>query len=402
MRIFFSAGEPSGDLHAANLIAALSDCRPGVECLGFGGPRMAAAGCRVIFPLVNLSIMWFARVLARLHLFLDLASRADRLFRHHRPDAVVLIDYPGFNWWIARRAAFHHIPVFYYVPPQLWAWGGWRVRKMRRYVDHVLCSLPFEVPWYTQRGVAATHVGHPFFDELSSRRLDPAFLAAERSRGGRIVALLPGSRTQELEHNFATLLSTAAAVACRVPDARFLVAAFKDEHRRLAERATADHRRTAGRPLDIEVHTGRTPEIIRLAAVCAAVSGSVGLELLYEAKPSVVLYKVSPLAVRLARRFMHVPYISLVNLLAQRELMPEFLTARDETEALSAHLIRWLTDASAYASTTAALTALRDQVAAPGASTRAAQYILAAADRPRSHGGPHFGIRRTIRQSSNR
>jgi len=95
---------------------------------------------------------------------LDLLSRADRYFRQHRPDAVVLIDYPGFNWWLARRAHFHGIPVFYFVPPQLWGWGGWRIEKMRRWVDHVLCSLPFEEGWYKARGVQAKYVGHPFFD----------------------------------------------------------------------------------------------------------------------------------------------------------------------------------------------------------------------------------------------
>ena len=116
--------------------------------------------------------MWFARVLVNLHKFWGLVSRADRYFRHHRPDAVVLIDYPGFNWWIARRAKVHGIPVFYYTPPQIWAWARWRVEKMRRLVDHVLCSLPFEET-VVPRSTAATptFVGHPFFDEVRRRPL---------------------------------------------------------------------------------------------------------------------------------------------------------------------------------------------------------------------------------------
>ncbi len=144
MKIFFSVGEPSADLHGANLMRAIQVRRPGVEFVGYGGPLMAAAGCDLHCDLTALAVMWFLRVLLNLHKFLDLASRADRYFRHQRPDAVVLIDYPGFNWWIAKRAKAHGIPVFYYTPPQIWAWGSWRVKKMRRFVDHVLCSLPFE------------------------------------------------------------------------------------------------------------------------------------------------------------------------------------------------------------------------------------------------------------------
>src|SRR5262245_15701133 len=159
MRIFISAGEPSGDVHGGNLVRELRRLHPGVECVGFGGEHMAQAGASLLYRLTDLAVMWFARVLVNAVKFLQLLSQADRYFRHHRPDAVVLIDYPGFNWWIARRAKAHGIPVFYFVPPQLWAWAGWRVKKMRRFVDHVLCSLPFEEPWYQARGVAAHYVG---------------------------------------------------------------------------------------------------------------------------------------------------------------------------------------------------------------------------------------------------
>src|SRR5262249_11252849 len=155
MRIFISAGEPSGDLHGANLIKALRQQRPDLDFVGFGGDRMAAAGCELLYPLCHLAIMWFARALARAPMFLSVFSLADRYLARRRPDAVVLIDCPGFNWWIARRAHFRGIPVFYFVPPQLWGWAGWRVKKMQRFVDHVLCSLPFEEDWYRQRQVKA-------------------------------------------------------------------------------------------------------------------------------------------------------------------------------------------------------------------------------------------------------
>ena len=145
---------------------------------------MAEVGCELHADLTALAVMWFARVLLNLHKFLELASRADRYFRHHRPDAVVLIDYPGFNWWIARRAKVHGIPVFYYSPPQIWAWARWRVKKMRRFVDHVLCGLPFEEAWLRGHGCNATFVGHPFFDEVRRYPYDEKFIAEHRDEEG--------------------------------------------------------------------------------------------------------------------------------------------------------------------------------------------------------------------------
>jgi lipid-A-disaccharide synthase len=370
MRIFISAGEPSGDLHGANLVRALRAQYPQVECVGFGGPHMEAAGCEILYPLTQFAVMWFLRVLANAPVFLSLLSRADRYFRHQRPDAVVLIDYPGFHWWVARRAHFHGIPVFYFVPPQLWAWAGWRVKKMRRFVDHVLCSLPFEQAWYAQRGVTAHYVGHPYFDELPGQRLDASFLESERGRPGQIVGLLPGSRTQEVENNLGMLLRAAARIHRERPDTRFLVACYKEAHR---ERAVE---RLAGYRIPVEAHVGRTPEIIHLARACVAVSGSVGLELLYRAKPAAVVYRMSPLELRIGRLFKTSPYISLVNLLAGEELFPEFLCDRCESEAISGQVLRWLNDSEAYETLCGQLLALRQQVAQPGACDRAARFVL--------------------------
>jgi lipid-A-disaccharide synthase len=370
MRIFLSAGEPSGDLHGANLIRALQRLDPAVECVGFGGERMEAAGCTLLYPLCRVSVMWFLRVLLNAHVFVKLLWQADRYFRRHRPDAVVLIDYPGFNWWLARRARAHGIPVFYFVPPQLWAWAGWRVGKMRRLVDHVLCSLPFEATWYQQRRVPGRYVGHPYFDELSRQRLDEAFVAEQRRRPGTVIGLLPGSRDQEVERNLATLIRSAALVHRSRPDTRFLVACYQATQQAQVAEALRDV------DLPIEPHTGRTPEIIHLAHSCVAVSGSVGLELLWHGKPSVVVYRVGWLDRKVGRLFMKCPYISLVNLLAGRELFPEFLTDRCEAEAINGHVLRWLNDPVAYAKTCADLAQLREQVAAPGACERATWFIL--------------------------
>jgi len=234
LRIFFSAGEPSGDLHGANLIRQLRGRCVRVEAVGYGGPHMAAAGCSLHADLTSLAVMWFARALANLPKFWGLVGRADRYFQQHRPDAVVLIDYPGFNWWIARRAKAHGIPVFYYTPPQIWAWAQWRVWKMRRLVDHVLCSLPFEEAWLRQHGCRATFVGHPFFDEVRRQEVDVAFLERMGRGPGPLVAILPGSRTQEVTHNLKWFLKAAGYVRQAVPEVRFAVAAFNQHQAEIA------------------------------------------------------------------------------------------------------------------------------------------------------------------------
>src|SRR5205085_624268 len=236
MRIFFSAGEPSGDMHGANLIRQLKARDPSVQAVGYGGPEMAAAGCDLHADLTALAVMWILRVILNIHKFLHLVSLADRYFRHHRPDAVVLVDYPGFNWWIARRAKAHGIPVFYYVPPQIWGWASHRVHKMRRFVDHILCTLPFETLWYERRGCRATFVVHPFFAEVRRQAVDGPFLAAVRDAPGPLVTLLPGSRTQEVQANLPWFLQAVATVRRQVPGARFAVASFKPHQAELARK----------------------------------------------------------------------------------------------------------------------------------------------------------------------
>ncbi len=319
MRIFFSVGEPSGDVHGASLIRSLASLRSDLDFVGFGGNRMAEAGCNHLFPLCNHAVMGFTRVFAALPQFMSLISQADRYFRRHRPDAVVLIDYPGFNWWIARRAHYHGIPVFYFVPPQIWAWASWRVKRMQRWVDHVLCSLPFEEAWYRERGVAAEYVGHPFFDELPRQKLDPVFMAAQARRGGTIIGLLPGSRTQEVEYNFLSQLRAAEAIHHARPETRFLVASFKESQKKLADAMCRQFP-----ALPVETFVGKTPEIMEVSKVCVAVSGSVSLELLYRAKPTVIVYRMSALLAAFLLPLVKTKYITLVNLLADKMLYPEY------------------------------------------------------------------------------
>jgi lipid-A-disaccharide synthase len=377
MHVFISAGEPSGDLHGANLIRELKKLNPDVRLSGFGGDRMAAAGCQLLYPLCKHSVMGFLQVFKQIFTFIRLLDQARAFFRKQRPDVVVVIDYPGFHWKLAKRAKAEGIPVVYFVPPQIWAWAGWRVKKMRRLIAHVLAALPFEHEWLTKRGVRSTYIGHPYFDELAAQQLDDAFLAAERARPGRIVGVLPGSRNQEVTRNVPEMLRAARLIHDARPDTRFLVAAFNDHQAAIARDEAARWQ------TPVEVHVGRTPEVIELAECCVAVSGSVSLELMYRRTPAVIVYRVRRIDRKVAGVLLKVRYITLVNLLADKEVYPEYLTDRDPSNRVAARVREWLDDPKKCESVKRDLDALCEQVVQPGACARAARFILDLASQPR-------------------
>ncbi len=395
-RLFFSVGEPSGDLHGANLIRELRKAHPDIACVGFGGPLMEQAGCELQADLTAFAVMWIAQVLTRLHQFIGLLFQANRLFRDKRPDAVVLIDYPGFNWWVARRAKAHGIPVLYYGTPQMWAWAPWRIKKLKRLVDHVLCKLPFEAEWFQSRGCQAIYVGHPYFDELATRRLDTAFLDEVARIDGPLVTLLPGSRDQEVAAHLPSFFRSVANMQTD-PDAptnlHFAVACFSPAHaqtaRQLLDKAGLPS------PEQVRIHVHRTPELVEGATACIACSGSVSLELLYHTKPSLILYQVSRFAFRLQDQFRTARYITLVNLLATEDIarrpgqhydpedpdcevvpMPEYLTFQDRSHDLAKRMLQLLNNPDHREEVANRLQSLRERFGQPGASQRAARHIL--------------------------
>ena len=391
MKIFFSVGEPSGDLHGANLVRALREKYPDVECVGYGGPRMAAEGFELQFDLTQLAVMLLSRVLWNIRTFLSLIRQANRYFSQEQVDAVILIDYPGMNWWIARQARKHNIPVFYYGVPQIWAWAGWRIRKMRRLVNYALCKLPFEAPWYEERGCAATYVGHPYFDQLAEQVLDTAFMESLEVDGKRLVTILPGSRKQEIVNQLPGLLKAAELVTRQVSEVRFVVASLNEEQAELARTVAGDT------GLDLQIVAGRTQELIQQAYCCLACSGSVSLELMYYQVPSVILYRVGRVIYTVGRYLANVNYITLVNLMAAEKPFqdssdvkqgpgvyadqdipfPEYLTRQDCSQELAGHVIGWLKDESSHASKRLQLGELKEKFAHPGATERAAEFILA-------------------------
>lgn len=261
MHIFFSVGEPSGDQHAAHLIQDLRRRAPGVRVSGFGGPQMEAAGCSLLFPLTTLAVMGVFRVIPMIGKFYGLYRQAREYLQRHKPDLVVLVDFPGFNWWIASAAKQAGIPVVYYLPPQLWAWAPWRIWRVRKYVDLVLSGLTFETDWYAERKIPVLYVGHPFFDEIAEHRLDEAFCREWTSAKSPTVALLPGSRTHEVSGNWPVIVEVVRRLHQRHPDVNFLVANYREKQRIECQNYLQKH----APELPITSFVGKTSEIIELA-----------------------------------------------------------------------------------------------------------------------------------------
>ncbi|MSR53562.1 MAG: lipid-A-disaccharide synthase [Gemmataceae bacterium] len=370
MHVFISAGEPSGDLHGANLIRELKKLDSTVRLSGFGGERMEAAGCQLLYPLCKHSVMWILSVVRQIFTFIRLLNDAQRFFREQKPDVIVVIDYPGFHWKLAQRAKKEGIPVVYFVPPQIWAWGQWRVKKMKRLMTQVLSALPFEHEWLHKRGVNSIYIGHPYFDELAAQNLDEAFLSEEKARSGRIVGILPGSRNQEVARNVPEMLRAARLIHQSLPHSRFLVAAFNENQAQVVR----DVAKRWNLPLD--VHVGLTPEIIVLSECCIAVSGSVSLEIMYRRTPAMIVYRLPRITLKIARRLVKVKWITLVNLLAKETVFPEFISDRDPSKELAARVIQLLNDPAETQAMRRKLVELCDRFAMPGAVAAAARCIL--------------------------
>lgn len=373
MNIFISAGEPSGDLHGANLSISLMRKLPGVHLSGLGGDRMTAVGIEPLVHVRELSVVGLLKVAER---FFDLTRYLDKVRRHfrkQRPDVVVLIDFPGFNWWVADRAREMGIPVVYFVPPQIWAWGSWRINKMRRLVDRVLCNFPFEESWYRRMGIDAKLVGHPYFDELATRRVDGDYVEAIRNDGSPVIGILPGSRNQELEHNLASQLDAAARINQRFPEAKFHIACLHESHANMVR----GRMETLGlSQIPATIHAGKTPEVIAASDATISVSGSVSLELLQARVPSVVFYQGSRPMVLLAKFLMRCKYISLPNLMAGRELFPEFVDHKPLGEKLADKVCHWLANTDESRALRAKLGDLWTETGKPGACDRAADHVI--------------------------
>lgn len=375
--IFFSVGEPSGDQHTARLIRQLQQFHGEFQCRGFGGPAMSSAGCRLDHDLTRHAVVGLLEVLPKLRQFFRFADQAEEAFRGGEVDAVVLVDFPGFNWHIARRAKRHGVPVYYYCPPQLWAWGGWRVRKMRRDVDHVLSVLPIEHEFFSAHAVPTTFVGHPFFDAVWDTPLDTRLLERfdEHQRAGQqLVAVLPGSRNHEVQRNWPVMLEAIRQLSRQHEQARFLVAAYRDSQCLWCR----DQLSPADQQLPIDFYVGRTSEVVEAARCAMMVSGSVSLELMARRTPAAVLYRVGRVLNAFARSVVRVDSMTLPNLMGERKVFPEMVSVgRPEpaVEFLTESIDAMLGDEFYFQQTLAELDRLRGRYARGGATAAAARWL---------------------------
>lgn len=377
MKIFFSAGEPSGDQHAAGLIRELRSRSAELEFEGFGGPEMKEADCHLLYPLTDLAVMGFLRVVPMLAKFRRLVIQAEKHFDESAPDAVVLVDFPGFNWWIAKAAKKRGIPVFYYMPPQLWAWAPWRIRRVRKWVDHVICNLPFEYEWYRKRDVNAFWVGHPFFDEVAEHKLDQSVVDRVSSSDDNqpLVTVLPGSRDHEVDRNFPVMLEVLKRVQQEVPGVQWLVGNYKSEHQDVCE----DFRAQLAPDLKLGYLVGQTSEAIEAADCCFMVSGSISLELLARNTPGIVLYRIAKFSKMVSGAVMTCPFITLTNLIAEKEIMPEFVSGGNpdaDIQAISSRLIEWCQNPQARNAVRDEMATIASKVAITGATKRTAEYLI--------------------------
>jgi lipid-A-disaccharide synthase len=359
--ILVSAGEPSGDAHAAALVAELRRLAPGVTVEGVGGERLEAAGAQLLARIEDLTVIGFVEVLRKLPAHVRLLRRIRRRLARGDVGLVVLVDYPGFHLRVATAARRAGVPVLYYVAPQLWAWGERRVRTLARTVSRLAVILPFEEAFFSARGVPTTFVGHPLLDRPPLGEASGLKRALGLDPTRPVLGLFPGSRRQEVHRLWPAFRDAAAVVRRERPEVQVVVAAVGDASYPGAE--AGESRVVRGRPRECFAASD--------AALCK--SGTTTLEAAVAGTPLVVAYRMHALSYLLARRLVRVPWIGMVNLVAGRQIVPELIQSAVTPAGLAA-AVRPLLDASSpeRRAQVAGLADVRRRLGEPGASARAA------------------------------
>ena len=372
--IFISAGEPSGDLHAANLIAAMRRQCPGATFFGLGGPKMAAAGCELLRDMtVHGSHMMVVEPLLEIGSYLKLIAEVDREVQVRRPGLAVFVDYPGLNFVLASRCRVQCVPTFWYIPPQLWAWASFRAKKMSRRLTRVACVFPFEVDFYRRSKIDARFVGHPLMDHFAGLSFDAEAVEAGRARPGeRVVLLLPGSRRKEIEGLLPIYLGVCRQIKQKLPGTRFVMGCLNAAHARMA----GDIARSQGDP-GIEMFVGKTNELMSVADLALAASGTATLELAYLGTPMIALYPVNWWQYQLlARWLLTTKFFSLPNAVAGRQIIPEYYLYWGGPGPIADDAVDLLTNEPRRSQMRRDLAEVREKLGQPGASERAAEAAL--------------------------
>jgi lipid-A-disaccharide synthase len=375
MRVMVSCGEPSGDLYAAALTTEIRRRAPAAEVFGLGGTQFREAGGRLVADFSAISVTGLTEALRVLPRSFRLLRRLEDEVRERRPDVLVAIDFPDFNFRL--MAAIHQlgIPVVYYVSPQLWAWRPGRMKTMKRLVERVLVIFPFEEAIYRDAGVDARFVGHPLVDLAQPRESREAFL---RARGldpaAPVVALLPGSRRNEVQRILPGIAAAVPLIAARVPAVQFVVAAAPN----LSAELFAPF---AGLSPGPAIVAGRADDVLAASDVVVTASGTATVQAALHERPMVVVYRLSGLTYRIGKPFVKVDTYAMVNLVAGRRVVPELIQDDFTPERVADEAVGFLLDSRRYSEARAALREVRARLGEPGASGRAAEAVLEVASR---------------------
>ncbi|MBN2328896.1 MAG: lipid-A-disaccharide synthase [Candidatus Omnitrophica bacterium] len=362
--IFISVGEESADLHASRLCAELKNLHPSMTLYGFGGQKMSGAGVEILYPLPELALIGFIEVAKHLPQIYKIKSLAVKTWKERRPDAVLLVDYPGFHLRLAQEARRMGIPVLYYIAPQAWAWREKRVEVMRKIIDHLFVIFPFEESFFNKRGVKTTYTGHPLIDRIPPFESNPTTRA---SLSEPLIGLMPGSRRNELRHILPTLLQAASLLKERRPGCRFILP--------LADALPESILQAYRIPEWVEICRDINYQKRREITFAWTASGTATVENALLGVPMVVVYRTNRLNMFIGRRLVRIPYIGMVNLIAEKGICPEFIQEQCQPDALARCADELLDNPNRYQEMIDDLACVRRKIGAQPASRRAAEAI---------------------------
>ena len=373
-KILISAGEASGDIHAAAVTAALKKIDSAIEVFGMGGDALRAAGGEVLFDIKDHGVMGFVEVIKKLPDLFKLRSDFARVMDERKPDCLVVVDYPGFNMKLAKVAHDKGIPVVSYIAPSAWAWNKGRAKNVAKIVDKVACIFPFEYDVYEEAGAPVEFVGHPLLDIVHpTMERAEAEAWAGKEAGHPLVLLMPGSRLMEIEKMLPTLLEGAKLLKKQLPEVQFAMPRAGTIPLELLQSKI----KASG--LEIKITEGHNYDLFSVADLALATSGTVTLEAALCGLPSVIVYRTSALNAFIARRVINIPNIGLPNIVAGRQILPELLQ-EDFTPANVANTAVELLAPERRPQLEVNLAYMKARLGEPGAVNRVAQLILRIAE----------------------
>lgn len=363
MRYYLIAGEASGDLHGGNLMKALKQHDAQADFRFFGGDKMKAQGGYLVRHYADMAFMGFVEVVFNLRTILKNLKQCKADLLAYNPDVLILIDFPGFNLKIADFAKQHGIKVCYYISPKVWAWNQKRVLKIQKVVDRMFCILPFEIDFYKSWGMEVAYVGNPLLDAQSQFVPNPHFLSDNQLQNKPIIALLPGSRKQEIEK----LLPQMLAVAGQFSGYTLVVAGAPHFNKAYY------HRIMGHKPLDLVF--SQTYDLLHVAHAAIVASGTATLETALFKVPQVVVYKGNALTIGIAKMLVKIPFISLVNLIMDRRVVAELIQEDCTPEKIGMQL-KPLLNGATREKMLADYNELAEKMGRPGASEKTAKLIV--------------------------